>query len=58
MRLSNAVSIEDVEFAKRVFIISLKNVDIDVKTGKFDAGIVNCGKSQSQVEKIKWLTVY
>jgi|GEM_PF-4927895 replicative DNA helicase Mcm len=58
MRLSDTVSIEDVEFAKRVFITSLKDVGIDVETGKLDAGIVNCGKSQRQVEKIKWLTVY
>ena len=53
MRLSNTVSIEDVEFAKRVIVTSLKDVGIDVETGKLDAGIVNCGKSQSQAEKMK-----
>ena len=55
--MSDTVSIEDVEFAKKVFIISLKEVGIDMETGKLDAGIINCGKSQSQVEKAKWLTV-
>lgn len=53
MRLSNTVSIEDVEFAKRVIVTSLKDVGIDLETGRLDAGIVNCGKSQSQVEKMK-----
>ena len=53
MRLSDTVSREDVEFAKRVFITSLKDVGIDMETGKLDAGIVNCGKSQSQAKKIK-----
>jgi len=57
MRLSDSVSIEDVEFAKKVFIISLKKVGIDMETGKLDAGIINCGKSQSQVEKAKRLIV-
>jgi replicative DNA helicase Mcm len=53
MRLSDTVSREDVEFAKKVFIVSLKDVGIDVETGKLDAGIVNCGKSQIQAEKMK-----
>ncbi len=53
MRLSDTVSREDVEFAKKVFITSLKDVGIDVETGKLDAGIVNCGKSRSQAEKMK-----
>ncbi len=53
MRLSDTVSREDVEFAKKVFIVSLKDVGIDVETGKLDAGIVNCGKSRSQAEKMK-----
>jgi replicative DNA helicase Mcm len=57
MRLSATVSKEDVEFAKKLLISSLKDVGIDVKTGKLDAGIINCGKSQSQAEKIKWLAV-
>ena len=57
MRLSATVSKEDVEFAKKLLISSLKDVGIDVKTGKLDAGIINCGKSKSQVEKAKWLTV-
>lgn len=57
MRLSDTVSREDIEFVKKVFIASLKEVGIDVETGKLDAGIVNCGKSQSQAEKMKWLTV-
>ena len=48
---------EDVKSAKKVFITSLKDVGIDMETGKLDAGIINCGKSQSQVEKAKWLTV-
>jgi DNA replicative helicase MCM subunit Mcm2 (Cdc46/Mcm family) len=47
----------DVESAKKVFITSLKDVGIDMETGKLDAGIVNCGKSQSQAKKIKLLTV-
>jgi replicative DNA helicase Mcm len=57
MRLSDTVSREDVEFAKKVFIVSLKDVGIDVETGKLDASIVNCGKSQSQAEKMKFSAV-
>ena len=63
MRLSDIVSIENIEFVKSVlfvksvFIVSLKHVGIYVETGKLDAGIVNCGKSQSQAKKIKLLTV-
>ena len=45
------VSIEDIEYVKKVFIASLKEVGIDAETGKLDAGIVNCGISQSQAEK-------
>ena len=57
MRLSDTVSIEDVEYAKKVFIASLKDVGMDMETGKLDAGIINCGKSQSQAERTKWLIV-
>ena len=57
MRLSDTVSIEDVEYVKKIYIASLKEVGIDMETGKLDAGIINCGKSQRQVEKAKWLTV-
>jgi len=57
MRLSDTVSRENVEFAKKVFITSLKDVGIYMKTWKLDAGVVNCGKSHSQVEKVQCLTV-
>ena len=57
MRLSDTVSKEDVELAKRVIVTSLKDVGIDLETGRLDAGIVNCGKSHSKVEKTQWLTV-
>jgi len=57
MRLSDTVSKDDVELAKRVIVTSLKDVGIDLETGRLDAGIVNCGKSHSKVEKTQWLTV-
>ena len=53
MRLSDTVSIEDVESVKKVLIASLKDVGMDAETGKLDAGIVNCGISQSQAERTK-----
>ena len=51
MRLSGTISMEDAKFAKKVIIKSLKDVSMDAETGNLDAGIVNCGRSQSQAEK-------
>jgi Predicted ATPase involved in replication control, Cdc46/Mcm family len=54
-RLSDSISIDDVNFAKHLMSESLKQVSFDVETGKLDAGIITSGVSQSQAEKTTWL---
>lgn len=48
MRLSDVVELQDVEHAKKIISASLKDVGFDPETGALDAGIVECGRSQSQ----------
>lgn len=54
MRLSNTVAHVDVEAAKRIMTISLKQVCTD-DNGNIDISILNAGSSRSQSEKIKFL---
>lgn len=54
LRLSNTITQEDVEAAKRIMIVSLKQVSMDEK-GRLDAGISYIGHSKSQSDKIKLL---
>jgi replicative DNA helicase Mcm len=54
MRLSNVITEEDVKYAVEVIIASLKDVGMDTSTGQLDAGMLYCGTSQSQKEKMKW----
>lgn len=54
MRLSEMITKEDVDAAKRIITVSLKDVGMDEK-GTLDASIVYSGKSKSQRDKIRWL---
>ena len=54
MRLSETVTFADVDAAKRIIRVSLQDVGMD-DDGILDAGILYCGKSKSQLEKIKIL---
>lgn len=51
MRLSETITLADVDAAKRIIIVSLRDVGMD-EEGNLDAGIVYCGKSKSQQDKI------
>ena len=50
MRLSNQITFDDVKAAKRLMIVSLKQVGMD-ENGQLDAGISYIGRSKSQMEK-------
>lgn len=54
MRLSNEITSCDVKAAKRLIIVSLKQVGMDEK-GNLDANVLYGGKSKSQQDKIKSL---
>lgn len=54
MRLSNTVAHVDVEAAKRIMTVSLRQVCMD-DNGKIDASILYVGTSKSQSDKIKLL---
>jgi len=54
MRLSEWVTKEDVDAAKRIIRVSLENVGMD-ENGRLDAGLQNGGESKSQQDKIRWL---
>ncbi|MDD4429499.1 MAG: hypothetical protein PHG64_14075, partial [Paludibacter sp.] len=54
MRLSETVTFADVDAAKRIIRVSLEEVGMD-ENGTLDAGIIYCGKSKSQQEKISIL---
>lgn len=54
MRLSEFVTKEDVDAAKRIIAVSLKDVGMN-EEGVLDASIVYSGKSKSQHDKIRWL---
>jgi replicative DNA helicase Mcm len=54
MRLSNLISHDDVEAAKRIMIGSLRQVGMD-DNGRLDANILYGGNSKSQEDRIKTL---
>jgi len=54
MRLSEWVSREDVDAAKRIIRVSLTDVGMD-ENGRLDANMQNGGESKSQQDKIRWL---
>ena len=54
MRLSEWVSREDVDAAKRIIRVSLADVGMD-ENGRLDANMQNGGESKSQQDKIRWL---
>lgn len=53
MRLSDRVSIEDVERTINIVMTSMKQVGIDKETGKLDIDILTVGVGKSQRERIK-----
>ena len=53
IRLSESISMADVERAKLLMLSSLEDVGIDPETGSFDADIVETGQSRSQRDRIK-----
>ena len=53
IRLSESISMQDVERAKLLILSSLEDVGIDPETGSFDADIVETGQSRSQRDRIK-----
>jgi replicative DNA helicase Mcm len=57
MRLSNTVSKEDVDFAKKLIFESLKAIGLD-ENGILDANLLNGLNSQSQQHKIKSIIKY
>ncbi|MDR9380719.1 MAG: minichromosome maintenance protein MCM [Natronomonas sp.] len=55
IRLSNTITMEDVERAKMLVMSSLEDVGIDHETDEYDADIVESGQSHTQRERKKTL---
>lgn len=53
VRLSNNVTLDDVERAIRLVKLSLKQAGVDLETGKFDIDKIMVGVTKSQRDKIK-----
>lgn len=53
VRLSNEVTLDDVERAIRLVKLSLKQAGVDLETGKFDIDKIMVGVTKSQRDKIK-----
>lgn len=57
MRLSNTIDQEDVGFATKLIIRSLKDIGLD-EDGNLDANVQNGLQSRSQQDKIRWIKGY
>lgn len=55
IRLSESITMEDVERAKLLVMSSLKDVGVDPETDEMDVDVVATGSSKSQKERIKLL---
>jgi replicative DNA helicase Mcm len=53
IRLSNTITIDDVERALQLVEESMRDVGMDPETGEYDADVVETGTSHSQRERIK-----
>lgn len=54
MRLSQEITFEDVDAAKKIVATCLRDIGMD-KEGRLDANLASGGKSLSQINKVKWL---
>jgi replicative DNA helicase Mcm len=54
IRLSDTLTVEDVERAVELVKNCLRDVGVDPETGQFDADAVETGSTKSQTDRVKW----
>lgn len=58
VRLSDEVTMDDVDRALKLVRLSMQDVGIDPESGEMDVDIIETGQSKSQRETVKWLQDY